>query len=77
MNDNNIKEVLSENLGEGYRIVRDDGRLSSIIEWVDWVNQSKDNYDEENFVVEVHFDDGSVETFEKGIKVRQISNKDC
>lgn len=77
MNDNNIKEVLSENLGEGYRIVRDDGKLSSIIEWVDWVNQSKDNYDEENFVVEVHFDDGSVETFEKGIKVRQISNKDC
>lgn len=51
--------------------------MSPIIEWVDWVNQSKDNYDEENFVVEVHFEDGSVETLEKGIKVRQISNKYC
>ena len=77
MNDNNIKEVLSENLGEGYRIVRDNGELSPIIEWVDWVNQSKGDYDEENFVVEVHFEDGSVEILEKGIKVRQISNKDC
>ena len=77
MNDNNIKEVLSENLGEGYRIVRDNGELSPIIEWVDWVNQSKDDYDEENFVVEVHFEDGSVEILEKGLKVRQISNKDC
>ncbi len=77
MNDNNIKEVLSEKLGEGYRIVRDNGELSPIIEWVDWVNQSKDDYDEENFVVEVHFEDGSVETLEKGIKVRQIWNKDC
>lgn len=77
MNDNNIKEVLSENLGEGYRIVRDNGELSPIIEWVDWVNQSKDDYDEGNFVVEVHFEDGSVEILEKGIKVRQISNKDC
>lgn len=76
-NNNNIKEVLSEKLGEGYRIVRDNGELSPIIEWVDWVNQSKDDYDEENFVVEVHFDDGSVETLEKGIKVRQIWNKDC
>ena len=35
MNDNNIKEVLSENLAEGYRIVRDNGELSPIIEWVD------------------------------------------
>lgn len=74
---NNIKEVLSENLGEGYRIVRDNGELSPIIEWVDWVNQSEDDYDEENFIVEVHFADNSVETFEKGIKVRQIWNKDC
>ena len=77
MKDNNIKEVLAENLGEGYRIVRDNGELSPIIEWVDWINQSKDDYDEENFVVEVHFEDGSVETLKKGIKVRQISNKDC
>lgn len=77
MNDNNIKEVLSENLGEGYRIVRDNGELSPIIEWVDQINQSKDDYDEENLVVEVHFEDGSVETLEKVIKVRQISNKDC
>ena len=74
---NNIKEVLSENLGEGYRIVRDNGELSPIIEWVDWVNQSEDDYDEENFIVEVHFADNSVEKNKKGIKVRQIWNKDC
>lgn len=77
MKDNNIKEVLSENLGEGYRIVRENGELSPIIEWVDWVNKSKDDYDKENFIVEVHFEDDSVEIFEKGIKVRQILNKDC
>ena len=33
-----IEDVLSENLGEGYRIVRDNDELSPIIEWVDWVN---------------------------------------
>ncbi len=38
-----MKEVLSENLGEGYHIVSDNGELSPIIELVDWVNQSKDN----------------------------------
>lgn len=77
MKDNDIKEVLSENLGEGYCIVRDNGELSPIIEWVDWVNQSEDNYDEDNFVVEVHFKDGSKEILEKGIKVRQIWNENC
>lgn len=77
MKDDNIKEVLSENLGEGYRIVRNNGELSPIIEWVDWVNQSKDAYDEEDFIVEVHFEDNSVEIFEKGVKVRQILDKDC
>lgn len=50
MKDNDIKEVLSENLGEGYCIVRDNGELSPIIEWVDWVNQSEGNYDEDNFM---------------------------
>ena len=36
-----IEDVLSENLGEGYRIVRDNDELSPIIEWVDWVNHRK------------------------------------
>ena len=38
-----IEDVLSENLGEGYRIVRDNDELSPIIEWVDWVNQSEND----------------------------------
>ena len=32
-----IEAVMSEFLGEGYRIVGDDGALSPAIEWVDWV----------------------------------------
>ena len=71
-----IKEVLSENLGEGYRIVKDNGELSPVIEWVDWVNQSKGEYDKENYIVEVHFEDDTVETFEKGVKFSQIWNED-
>lgn len=42
-----IEDVLSENLGEGYRIVRDNDELSPIIEWVDWVNQSENDENEE------------------------------
>ena len=38
-----IEDVLSENLGEGYRIVRDNDELSPIIEWVDWGNQSEND----------------------------------
>lgn len=47
-----IESVLSENLGEGYRIVRDNGELSAVIEWVDWVQRSDD---EEDVQIEVHF----------------------
>lgn len=67
-----IEDVLSENLGEGYRIVRDNDELSPIIEWVDWVNQSENDENEEAIRVEVHFEDGTEETFEKGITLRQI-----
>lgn len=77
MQESNIKEVLSENLGEGYRIVKENGDLSPKIEWVDWINQSKDEYDEDNFIVEVHFEDGTTERFEKGVKLHQIFDKDC
>ena len=48
-----IEDVLSENLGEGYRIVRDNDELSPIIEWVDWVNQSENDENEEAIRVEV------------------------
>lgn len=68
-----IEDVLSENLGEGYRIVREDGGLSPVIEWVDWVVQSED---EEDIRVEVHFEDDSEEVFEKGVRLRQIWNGD-
>ena len=68
-----IEDVLSENLGEGCRIVRDNGELSPMIEWVDWVQQS-DN--EDDIKVEVNFEDGTMETFEKGVKLRQIWHED-
>ena len=59
-----IEDVLSENLGEGYRIVRDNDELSPMIEWVDWVNQSENG------------EDGTEEIFEKGITLRQIWHED-
>ena len=65
-----IEDVLSENLGEGYRIVRDNDELSPIIEWVDWVNQSENDENEEAIRVEVHFEDGTEESFVKsGMKM--------
>jgi len=73
MNIKKIQDVLSENLGEGYRIVRDNGELSPAIEWVDWVPKSDD---EEDIRVEVHFADDSDEVFEKGVKLRQIWHED-
>lgn len=68
-----IQEVFSENLGEGYRIIRENGKLSPIIEWVDWVQQSDDGKD---IRVEVNFDDETKEIFEKGVKLRQIWHED-
>lgn len=73
MNHEKIEDVHSENLGEGYRIVRDSGGLSPAIEWVDWVQKSDD---EKDIRVEVHFEDGSDEVFEKGVKLRQIWHED-
>jgi hypothetical protein len=69
MNSEKIEDVLSENLGEGYRIVRANDELSPAIEWVDWVQKSDD---EDDIRVEVHFSDGTEEVFEKGVKLRQI-----
>jgi len=70
---NKIEDVLSENLGEGYRIVYDNGELSLAIEWVDWIQQSDDADDVR---VEVTFRDMTVETFDKGVKLRQIWHED-
>ncbi|MCL2378087.1 MAG: hypothetical protein FWC77_03070 [Defluviitaleaceae bacterium] len=69
-----IQDVLSENLGEGYRIIRDNGELSPAIEWVDWVQQSNN---EEDIRVEVNFEDMTMEIFEKGAKLRQIWHEDA
>lgn len=35
MNTDKIEDVMSELLGEGYRIVEDNGELSPVIDWVD------------------------------------------
>ncbi len=73
-----IEAVMSEFLGEGYRIVGDDGALSPAIEWVDWVCGPDDNDDgdgddgDEGEKVEVTFQDGSTRTFDKGVPMRQI-----
>ena len=73
-----IEAVMSEFLGEGYRIVGDDGALSPAIEWVDWVcgPDDDDNNDggdgDEDEKVEVTFQDGSTRTFNKGVPMRQI-----
>lgn len=73
-----IEAVISEFLGEGYRIVGDDGALSPAIEWVDWVCGPDDNDDnddgdgDEDEKVEVTFQDGSTRTFNKGVPMRQI-----
>lgn len=68
-----IENVLSENLGEGYRIVRENGDLSPRIEWVDWVQQSDDD---EDVIVEVSFEDDTTEIFKKGIFLKQIWHED-
>ena len=72
-----IEAVMSEFLGEGYRIVGDDGALSPAIEWVDRVCGPDDNDDgdgdgDEDEKVEVTFQDGSTRTFNKGVPMRQI-----
>ena len=72
-----IEAVMSEFLGEGYRIVGDDGTLSPAIEWVDWVcdpddDDNDDGDGDEDEKVEVTFQDGSTRTFDKGVPMRQI-----
>lgn len=73
MDTEKIENVLSENLGEGYRIVHENNELSAVIEWVDWVQQSDD---EDDILVEVQFDDDSKSIFKKGIHLRQIWHED-
>ncbi len=68
-----IKNVLSEDLGEGYRIVRDNGELSPAIEWVDWIADPETG---EPAQVEVTFEDDSEETFAVGVQLRQIWHED-
>lgn len=80
MQSDKIEAVMSEFLGEGYRIVGDDGALSPAIEWVDWVCGPDDSSDDDNDdgdgdedeKVEVTFQDGSTRTFNKGVAMRQI-----
>ena len=60
MNADKIEDVMSELLGEGYRIVKDNGELSPVIDWVDWI---EDPEDEDKEKVEVTFQDGSTRTF--------------
>lgn len=71
--DDGIEEVLAEDLGEGYRIVREAGGLSPMIEWVDWI---ADPDTDETVEVRVTFDDGSEETFAAGTRLRQIWHGD-
>ena len=69
MDESKIENVMSELLGEGYRIVRYNGELSPMIEWVDWAGDPDDEDDEER--VEVNFSDGTMETYPMGVELRQ------
>ena len=73
MNADKIEDVMSELLGEGYRIVEDNGDPSPIIDWVDWI---EDPEDEDKEQVEVTFQDGSTRAFDKGVPMRQIWHED-
>ena len=68
-----IEDVMSELLGEGYRIVWEDGSLSPAIDWVDWI---EDPEDEDKEKVEVTFQDGSTLITDKGVPMRQIWHED-
>ena len=57
MNADKIEDVMSELLGEGYRVVEDNGELSPVINWVDWIEDPEDKEQ-----VEVTFQDGSTRT---------------
>lgn len=72
MNADKIEDVMSELLGEGYRVVEDNGELSPVINWVDWI---EDPEDEDKEQVEVTFQDGSTRTFDKGVPMRQICTR--
>ena len=74
MNKDKIEDVKSQNLGEGYRIVKEGDILSPVIEWVDWVQQSDD---EDGIEVEVNFSDESSQVFEKDVNLRQIWHEDA
>lgn len=69
MNIDKIKDVLSDNLGEGFKIVDENGEMTAAIEWVDWVQLSDD---ENDIQIEVYFEDDSKKIFPKGLKLRQI-----
>lgn len=71
MNADKIEDVMSELLGEGYRIVEDNGELSPVIDWVDWTEDPEDKE-----TVQVTFHDGSTRTFDKGVPMRQIWHED-
>ncbi|MDD1784477.1 hypothetical protein LRP49_25215 [Enterovibrio sp. ZSDZ35] len=73
MNIEKIKDVLSENLGEGFKIVDENGEMTAAIEWVDWVQLSDD---ENDIQIEVYFEDDSKKIFPKGLKLRQIWHED-
>lgn len=72
--DEQIDTVLAEDLGEGYRIVRDTGELSPTIDWVDWVT---DPDTDAVLEVRVNFADGSAEIFPAGTSLRQIWHEDA
>ena len=75
MDESKIENVMSELLGEGYRIVRDNGELSPMIEWVDWAGDPDDQDDGER--VEVNFADGTMESYPMGVQLRQIWHEDA
>ena len=73
MKSEKIEHVLAENLGEGYRILFENGEYSPTIEWVEWIQQSEDEAD---IKISVTFEDDSELVFEKGVLFKQIWHED-
>ena len=73
MHTDKIEDVMSELRCEGYRIFWEDGSLSPVFYWVDWI---EDPEDEDKEKVEVTFQDGSTRTFDRGVPMRQIWHED-
>ena len=73
MQNTNHQTVLSQNLGEGCRILSGNGALSPPIQTVEWTVIGDD---EDDFRVDVFFEDDTKASYDKGATLQQIWHED-